>query len=173
MWKGDDSLCADGRSCEFFLMCWMSAGLLDGSCGGIMYACCHRIKDAAKASNAYNLVDEAREQIQSLTTDSFAAETTGEERKFHLWHDRQGDIYCRRHEKPWRWKNVHVENKLKKARGDGRHFFFFLLFASKSTEFRFLSHAISWAWLFSFSFDVHRMAKVKRLRWTTISDDCD
>ncbi|KAJ8680279.1 hypothetical protein QAD02_016066 [Eretmocerus hayati] len=71
VWKGDDSLCADGRSCEFFLMCWMSAGLLDGSCGGIMYACCHRTKDAAKASNDYNLVDD---QIQSLATDSYISE---------------------------------------------------------------------------------------------------
>ncbi|XP_031780735.1 serine proteinase stubble isoform X2 [Nasonia vitripennis] len=78
-WKGDDSLCADGRSCEFFLMCWMSAGLLDGSCGGIMYACCHRTKDAAKASNDYNLVDEPRDQIQSLATDSYVAEATSED----------------------------------------------------------------------------------------------
>ncbi|XP_011494686.1 PREDICTED: proclotting enzyme isoform X1 [Ceratosolen solmsi marchali] len=79
VWKGDDSLCADGRSCEFFLMCWMSAGLLDGSCGGIMYTCCHRTKDAAKASNDYNLIDEPRDQFQSLATDAYLAETTDED----------------------------------------------------------------------------------------------
>ncbi|PNF43472.1 hypothetical protein B7P43_G10810 [Cryptotermes secundus] len=46
---GDQSLCATG-TCEFFLFCWMSAGLLEGSCGGLMYACCQRraAKDTAK-----------------------------------------------------------------------------------------------------------------------------
>ncbi|XP_069703519.1 brain-specific serine protease 4 isoform X1 [Periplaneta americana] len=46
---GDQSLCATG-SCEFFLFCWMSAGLLEGSCGGFLYACCQRrsAKDTAK-----------------------------------------------------------------------------------------------------------------------------
>ncbi|XP_023245144.1 coagulation factor IX [Copidosoma floridanum] len=77
LWKGDDSLCADGRSCEFFLMCWMSAGLLDGNCGGLMYACCHRPKDAAKASNDYSYLEqEPRDQIQSLGTDSYLAAET-------------------------------------------------------------------------------------------------
>jgi len=46
---GDQSLCATG-TCEFFLFCWMSAGLLEGSCGGLLYACCQRraAKDTAK-----------------------------------------------------------------------------------------------------------------------------
>ncbi|XP_023317016.1 plasma kallikrein [Trichogramma pretiosum] len=81
VWKGDDSLCADGRTCEFFLMCWMSAGLLDGSCGGIMYACCHRNRDSAKASSDNYLPDEPLiDQIESLATDSsYVAETTSQE----------------------------------------------------------------------------------------------
>ncbi|XP_034951484.1 proclotting enzyme-like [Chelonus insularis] len=62
LWEGDESLCADGQTCEFFLKCWMTAGLLDGSCGGIMYACCQR-KDA-KAISDYNLVNAPREQLQ-------------------------------------------------------------------------------------------------------------
>lgn len=84
LWKGDDSLCADGRTCEFFLMCWMSAGLLDGSCGGIMFACCHRSNDAAKANSQYSPVDSAREQTQSLPTDNFDVETTNEDRKLNI-----------------------------------------------------------------------------------------
>ncbi|KAJ9573659.1 hypothetical protein L9F63_009000, partial [Diploptera punctata] len=47
--RGDQSLCATG-TCEFFLFCWMSAGLIEGSCGGLLYACCQRrtAKDTAK-----------------------------------------------------------------------------------------------------------------------------
>ncbi|KAG7209853.1 hypothetical protein KM043_011456 [Ampulex compressa] len=77
LWKGDDTLCADGRSCEFFLMCWMSAGLLDGSCGGIMYACCHR-KEAKDSSN-YNLIEAPRDQSQPLPLDSYT-ETAQDDR---------------------------------------------------------------------------------------------
>ncbi|XP_012277045.1 proclotting enzyme isoform X1 [Orussus abietinus] len=74
VWQGDDSLCVDGGSCEFFLVCWMSAGLLDGSCGGIMYACCRR-KDA-KTSTDYNLIEAPREQSQLLPLDSYADATS-------------------------------------------------------------------------------------------------
>ncbi|XP_059472130.1 transmembrane protease serine 6 isoform X3 [Neocloeon triangulifer] len=38
---GDQSLCFAGK-CEFFLLCWMSGGLIEGSCGGFMFACCQR-----------------------------------------------------------------------------------------------------------------------------------
>ncbi|XP_065339801.1 coagulation factor X-like isoform X2 [Cloeon dipterum] len=38
---GDQSLCFVGK-CEFFLVCWMSGGLIEGSCGGFMFACCQR-----------------------------------------------------------------------------------------------------------------------------------
>lgn len=39
----------EGGTCEFFLMCWISNGLIQGTCGGIMLAgCCHR---TAKSSN--------------------------------------------------------------------------------------------------------------------------
>lgn len=61
-WEGDESLCSDGRSCEFFLKCWMTSGLLDGSCGGIMYACCQR-KDAKAIAGDYNLIETPREQL--------------------------------------------------------------------------------------------------------------
>jgi len=82
LWKGDDTLCADGRSCEFFLMCWMTAGLLDGSCGGIMYACCQR-KDSTKALTDYNLIESPRDQSRPLPLDLYT-ETDSDDRKSFL-----------------------------------------------------------------------------------------
>ncbi|KYN32968.1 Serine proteinase stubble [Trachymyrmex septentrionalis] len=77
LWKGDDTLCADGRSCEFFLMCWMTAGLLDGSCGGIMYACCQR-KDPTKALTDYNLIESPRDQSRPLPLDLYTETDSGD-----------------------------------------------------------------------------------------------
>ncbi|KAK2577208.1 hypothetical protein KPH14_003358 [Odynerus spinipes] len=77
LWKGDDTLCADGRSCEFFLMCWMSAGLLEGSCGGIMFACCQR-KDP-KASSDSNLLEVPRDQSQPLPLDTYTDATNDDD----------------------------------------------------------------------------------------------
>lgn len=74
-------MCADGRSCEFFLMCWMTAGLLDGSCGGIMYACCQR-KDP-KALTDYNLIESPRDQSRPLPLDLYT-ETASDDRKSFL-----------------------------------------------------------------------------------------
>ncbi|XP_015588321.1 proclotting enzyme isoform X1 [Cephus cinctus] len=68
-WEGDDSLCVDGGSCEFFLMCWMSAGLLDGACGGIMFACCKR--KGAKSSSDYNTLDSPKDQTHLLAMKSY------------------------------------------------------------------------------------------------------
>lgn len=46
----------EGGSCDFFLVCWMSNGLLQGSCGGILRGCCHR---TAKSANlgANDIID--------------------------------------------------------------------------------------------------------------------
>lgn len=41
--RQDDERCSQGGTCEFFLYCWMSGGLLDGSCGGLLKGCCHRV----------------------------------------------------------------------------------------------------------------------------------
>jgi len=81
LWKGDDTLCADGRSCEFFLMCWMTAGLLDGSCGGIMYACCQRKDPKALVDN--NLIESPRDQSRPLPLDLYT-ETASDDRKSSL-----------------------------------------------------------------------------------------
>ncbi|XP_050323177.1 serine proteinase stubble [Bactrocera neohumeralis] len=37
-----------GGTCEFFLGCWMSGGLLQGTCNGLLRGCCHR---TAKSAN--------------------------------------------------------------------------------------------------------------------------
>lgn len=49
----------EGGSCEFFLLCWMSSGLLQGSCGGFMRGCCHRTAKSANlgTSDISNTVD--------------------------------------------------------------------------------------------------------------------
>ncbi|XP_042214780.1 uncharacterized protein LOC121861214 [Homarus americanus] len=41
LFLGDPSLCYSG-TCEFFLMCWLGGGLIDGGCGGFLFACCTR-----------------------------------------------------------------------------------------------------------------------------------
>lgn len=38
---GDPSQCITG-SCEFFLFCWMSGGVVEGGCGGFLMSCCNR-----------------------------------------------------------------------------------------------------------------------------------
>ncbi|KAL7036278.1 hypothetical protein ACKWTF_008766 [Chironomus riparius] len=38
----------EGGTCEFFVLCWMTGGLLQGSCNGMLQGCCHR---TAKSSN--------------------------------------------------------------------------------------------------------------------------
>lgn len=37
-----------GGNCEFFLGCWMTSGLIQGTCDGVLRGCCHR---TAKSSN--------------------------------------------------------------------------------------------------------------------------
>lgn len=43
---GDQNMCYSG-TCEFFLMCWVSGGLIEEGCGGFLYACCNRPGRAA------------------------------------------------------------------------------------------------------------------------------
>ncbi|KAL4717874.1 hypothetical protein ACJJTC_005719 [Scirpophaga incertulas] len=41
--RQDEKKCSQGGTCEFFFYCWMVGGLLDGSCGGLLKGCCHRV----------------------------------------------------------------------------------------------------------------------------------
>lgn len=56
--KGTESrgVCLNGR-CEFVLSCWMSSGLIDGSCGGFLYACCQRLDRKAPKTNEHHVND--------------------------------------------------------------------------------------------------------------------
>uniref|UniRef100_A0A182UDZ5 Uncharacterized protein n=1 Tax=Anopheles melas TaxID=34690 RepID=A0A182UDZ5_9DIPT len=51
----------EGGTCEFFLLCWMSGGLLQGTCGGMLKGCCHRTAKSANigidASTAVDLTN--------------------------------------------------------------------------------------------------------------------
>lgn len=38
----------EGGTCEFFVSCWLSGGLLQGTCNGLLQGCCHR---TAKSTN--------------------------------------------------------------------------------------------------------------------------
>lgn len=42
----NEDFCTQGGSCEFFFYCWMVGGLLDGTCGGLLKGCCHRVAKA-------------------------------------------------------------------------------------------------------------------------------
>lgn len=44
--RQDEKKCSQGGTCEFFFYCWMVGGLLDGSCGGLLKGCCHRVAKA-------------------------------------------------------------------------------------------------------------------------------
>ena len=65
----------------------MSAGLLDGSCGGIMFACCQR-RDAKAISSAadYNTIptgDTTRAQLQpQLGQDAYTDPANEDDSKF-------------------------------------------------------------------------------------------
>lgn len=52
----DKGSCPNGR-CEFFLSCWMSSGLIDGSCGGFLYACCQRLNKETPKTNEHRTND--------------------------------------------------------------------------------------------------------------------
>lgn len=45
----------EGGTCEFFLICWMSKGLLQGTCDGLLRGCCHRTAKSANLGTAADL----------------------------------------------------------------------------------------------------------------------
>lgn len=50
---GDQHQCGSG-SCEFFLFCWISGGVVEGGCGGFVFACCKRPAAAAHHEQTYD-----------------------------------------------------------------------------------------------------------------------
>ncbi|XP_055680005.1 uncharacterized protein LOC129788057 isoform X1 [Lutzomyia longipalpis] len=65
----------EGGTCEFFLMCWMSGGLLHGACGGLLRGCCHRTAKSANLgtagdlSNTVDLTDLPNKDYGPVTND--------------------------------------------------------------------------------------------------------
>ncbi|XP_021962859.1 prostasin isoform X2 [Folsomia candida] len=51
---GDSGKCSSG-SCEFFLFCWLSGGLVEKGCGGFLFACCrHNVASQVKSGIGYS-----------------------------------------------------------------------------------------------------------------------
>lgn len=48
---GDQHQCATG-ACEFILFCWLGGGLIEGPCGGFLFACCQRPDGGGRNSEA-------------------------------------------------------------------------------------------------------------------------
>ncbi|GAB0088366.1 uncharacterized protein DMENIID0001_027700 [Sergentomyia squamirostris] len=65
----------EGGSCEFFLLCWMSGGLLHGACGGLLRGCCHRTAKSANlgtagdVGNTVDLTDLPNKDYGPVTND--------------------------------------------------------------------------------------------------------
>ncbi|XP_055319936.1 uncharacterized protein LOC129577248 isoform X2 [Sitodiplosis mosellana] len=61
----------EGGSCEFFLTCWMTNGLLQGTCGGVLRGCCHRIAKSANsgANDIIDLTDLPNKDYGPVTND--------------------------------------------------------------------------------------------------------
>lgn len=48
---GDQHQCATG-ACEFILFCWLGGGIIEGPCGGFLFACCQRPDGGGRNSEA-------------------------------------------------------------------------------------------------------------------------
>lgn len=61
----------EGGTCEFFLTCWMTNGLLQGTCGGVLRGCCHRIAKSANsgANDIVDLTDLPSKEYGPITND--------------------------------------------------------------------------------------------------------
>lgn len=71
----------EGGTCEFFLICWMSRGLLQGSCGGLLRGCCHRTAKSANlgtgdVSNTIDLTDLPNKDYGPIQNDASECATT-------------------------------------------------------------------------------------------------
>ncbi|KAF5274819.1 hypothetical protein FQR65_LT00402 [Abscondita terminalis] len=64
-----DDECAPDATCQFFLTCWMSGGLLEGPCGGLFRGCCHRgySKNGQSLNQAVGTLEAPRETSKSQT----------------------------------------------------------------------------------------------------------
>jgi hypothetical protein len=59
-------------TCEFFLTCWLSGGLLESPCDGLLRGCCQRgaSKTGQSASLAVGTLEAPRESPKSVAADA-------------------------------------------------------------------------------------------------------
>lgn len=73
---GSGEMCISGASCEFFLSCWLSGGLLEGPCDGLLRGCCQRgaAKAGKSAGQAIGTLEAPPEspKVQSGLLDTFS-----------------------------------------------------------------------------------------------------
>jgi hypothetical protein len=62
---GDQHQCGTG-SCEFFLFCWLSGGVVEGGCGGFVFACCKRAQQYQSYEESPKVI--AAPQVRFLPT---------------------------------------------------------------------------------------------------------
>ncbi|KAH0811039.1 hypothetical protein GEV33_011753 [Tenebrio molitor] len=70
--RGTQLGCASGVTCEFFLTCWLSGGLLESPCDGLLRGCCQRgaSKTGQSASLAVGTLEAPRESPKSVAADA-------------------------------------------------------------------------------------------------------
>lgn len=64
----------EGGNCEFFLTCWMSGGLLQGTCSTLLQGCCHHTAKSANlspgdVSNTIDLTDLPNKDYGPVSND--------------------------------------------------------------------------------------------------------
>ncbi|XP_018330910.1 uncharacterized protein LOC108740895 isoform X1 [Agrilus planipennis] len=64
--RGSEDDCTEDATCEFFLTCWMSGGLLDGTCG-LLRGCCQRdnSKSGRSTSQMVGTIEAPRETAKA------------------------------------------------------------------------------------------------------------
>lgn len=64
-----------GGTCEFFVHCWLTGGLLQGTCIGLLRGCCHRTAKSANiltadyAGNTIDLTDLPQKNFGPVKND--------------------------------------------------------------------------------------------------------
>ncbi|KAK9873955.1 hypothetical protein WA026_002307 [Henosepilachna vigintioctopunctata] len=67
--RGTNLMCISGASCEFFLSCWLSGGLLETPCEGFLRGCCQKgaSKTGQSAFLAVGTLEAPRETAKSVS----------------------------------------------------------------------------------------------------------
>jgi len=78
---GDTDTCYTD-SCEFFLLCWLTGGLIQKSCGGFLFACCHRPGVSPAPATPYvDSLEHPSIQYGPVRSDSQCGATSADQRQ--------------------------------------------------------------------------------------------